>query len=347
MHEHDLSPWRHDHDLHDFDRNEARPRLVVAITASMMVVEVGAGWFTGSMALLADGWHMATHAGALGLTIGGYWFARRFAQTPTLTFGPGKVFALAGFTSAITLALVAVLMIAESSWRLLDPGEIRFEEALVVAVIGLLVNIGSALLLGHGHDHAEPNRPDLDGDGTHAHEDHRHEHHDHDHGHRGHDHGHQGHDLNLRAAYLHVLADALTSLLAIGALLGGRAFGWSFLDPLMGIVGGLVILKWSASLLSSAGRVLLDFAPSERCLTAARDALESIDDVRVVDLHVWTLAPDRLACIASIVTHVARPAEEYQLALRRATGASHVTVEVRRCTPNRRDDDGPNATVQA
>lgn len=332
MHEHDLSPWRHDHDLHDFDRNEARTRLVVAITASMMVIEVGAGWFTGSMALLADGWHMATHAGALGLTVGGYWFARRFAQTPTLTFGPGKVFALAGFTSAITLALVAVLMIVESSWRLLDPGDIRFEEALVVAVIGLLVNIGSALLLGHGHGHAESDRPDRDGDDTHEHEDHGHEHH-------GHEHGHHGHDLNLRAAYLHVLADALTSLLAIGALLGGRAFGWSFLDPLMGIVGGLVILKWSASLLSSAGRVLLDFAPSERCLTAARDALESIDDVRVVDLHVWTLAPGRLACIASIVTHVAKPAAEYQEALHRATGASHVTVEVRLCDPHEADDD--------
>ncbi len=324
MHEQDLSRWQHDHDLHDFDRNETRTRWVVAITAAMMVVEVTAGWLTGSMALLADGWHMATHAGALGLTVAGYWFARRFARTRTLTFGPGKIFALAGFTSAVTLAIVAALMMAESVWRMLDPGDIRFEEALVVAAIGLVVNIGCALLLGHGHDHGHDH-----GAADHA----NHDPHDEDHGH------HHGHDLNLRAAYLHVLADALTSLLAIGALLGGRAFGWSFLDPLMGVVGGLVILKWSSSLLRSAGQVLLDFAPDEKSLAAAREGLESIDDVRVADLHLWTVAPGRLACVASIVTHTPRPVAEYHQAVHGATGAAHVTIEVRHCESEHEGDN--------
>jgi cation diffusion facilitator family transporter len=314
MHGHDLTPWSHDHRVPAFDRNEARTKLVVAITASMMVVELTAGWLTGSMALLADGWHMATHAGALGLTVGGYWFARRYANAPTLTFGPGKVFSLAGYTSAVTLAIVALLMFWESAWRLLDPGDIRFDQALGVAVIGLVVNIGCALLLGHDHDHE-------------AHD------HDHDQDHEAHDHHDGAHhaDLNIRAAYLHVLADALTSLLAIAALLGGRTFGWSFLDPLMGIVGGLVILKWSWGLLRTAGQVLLDSAPGVAPLERARRALEAMDDVRVADLHLWALAPGRLACVASVVTHEPRPVEEYHAVLRAATGAHHVTVEVRHC----------------
>jgi len=321
MHTHDLGPWSHDHDVPTFDRSEARTRLVVGITATMMVVELAAGWLTGSMALLADGWHMATHAGALGLTVGGYWFARRYAGAPTLTFGPGKVFALAGYTSAISLAIVAVLMLWESAWRLLDPGDIQFDQALGVAVIGLLVNIGCALLLGHDHDHHHDHEQGHGG----GHEDHDHDHDHHD------GQGHHHADLNLRAAYLHVLADALTSLLAIAALLGGRTFGWSFLDPLMGVVGGLVILKWSAGLLRTAGGVLLDSAPGLAPLERARAALEAVDDVRVADLHLWALAPGRLACVASVVTHTPRRAEEYHEVLREATGAHHVTVEVRPC----------------
>jgi len=237
-----------------------------------------------------------------------------------------------------------VLMMWESAWRLYDPGDIRFDEALIVAVVGLIVNLGSAALLGHDHDHGHDGH---DHGGDHDHHEHErdpNDHgHDHGHGHGGGEHPERGHhqDLNLRAAYLHVLADALTSVLAIVALLGGRMLGWSFLDPLMGIVGALVILRWSWGLLASAGGVLLDAAPGTATLKRAREALEAIDDVKVADLHLWSLSPGRLACVASVVTHTPRPVEDYHQAVERATGAAHVTIEIRHCVSS--EDEGLRA----
>ncbi len=304
MHTQTLDRWRHGHAYHgDSSRGESRTLWVVALTACMMLVEISAGYLYGSMALLADGWHMGTHVAALSITLFAYRYARAHADNPRFSFGTGKVGSLGGFASAIALAIVAILMGLESVQRLFAPESIRFNEAILVAIIGLAVNLVSAWLLQGGHDHHH----------HHHHEDHHH------------------HDHNLRAAYLHVLADALTSLLAIAALLGGRTFGWSFLDPLMGIVGGLVILKWSWGLLRTAGQVLLDSAPGVAPLERARRALEAMDDVRVADLHLWALAPGRLACVASVVTHEPRPVEEYHAVLRAATGAHHVTVEVRHC----------------
>jgi cation diffusion facilitator family transporter len=223
MHDHSIDEFRHDHDHSgSTEHHEARTRWVVVITAVMMVAELVIGTLTNSMALTADGWHMATHPGALGLSATAYWFARTRARESSFTFGTGKVYALAGYTSAVVLGLVAVLMVVESCRRLAHPLPIHFKEALPVAILGLLVNLASVKL--------------LDAD----------DHDDHD-DHEGHGHGHGGHggqDHNLRAAYFHVLADAFTSVLAIGALVGGRYAGWTFLDPVMGIVGGLVILRW-------------------------------------------------------------------------------------------------------
>ncbi len=294
----------------DHERNERRIRLVIALTAVMMVVEIGAGTIYGSMALLADGWHMSTHVSAMLISVLAYLYARRHAHNARFTFGTGKLGDLAGFASAIVLALIALIMGWESVLRLLDPVAINFREAIAIAVAGLVVNLVSAWLLRDDHSHHH----------SHAH---AHEHDDdHHHGHGG------GRDNNLRSVYVHVIADAMTSVLAIVALLLGSRFGWTFLDPVMGIVGGLVILQWSWSLLCASGAVLLDFIPHGEALPdEIREAIETGED-RITDLHVWQVCPGHHAAIVAVATPVSRDPSFYKARLADVHELSHVTVEV-------------------
>ena len=293
--------------------HETRTRWVVGLTRAMMVGELAVGYVTNSMALTADGWHMATHAGALGLAAVAYWYARTRARSDEFSFGTGKVHALAGYTSAVALALVALWMILESVRRLFRPEAIAFGEALPVAVLGLAVNLVSVKLLHADHDHH-----DHGGD----------EDHDHDHAapERPPDHAH---DHNLRAAYLHVLADALTSVLAILALLGGRYLGWSFLDAAMGIVGGAVIARWSYGLCREASAQLLDRVPSEALVARLRRRIEErFESTRVVDLHLWQIGPAARACIVSVASPHPLPTAAYREALLGEERIQHLTVEV-------------------
>lgn len=312
----------------DHERNERRTWFVIALTATMMVIEIVAGTIYGSMALVADGWHMSTHAAAMLISALAYLYARRHARDPRFTFGTGKLGDLAGFASAIILALIALLIGWESLLRLANPVPIDFGQAIAVAVIGLVVNLASAWLLKdhhhhhryhHGHNHQ-----------AHGHHDHGHHHeHDerHDHHHHGHSHG-GGRDNNLRAAYLHVLADALTSVLAIVALLAGRAYGWLWLDPLMGIVGALVIARWSWGLIRDAGAILLDVIPEGEDLPdEIREALEGEGD-RITDLHVWQVGPGHHAAIVSLATPAPKTPSAYKDRLSHLHELSHVTVEV-------------------
>ncbi len=295
----------------EHQRNERRVWLVIGLTASMMVAEILAGKLYGSMALVADGWHMSTHAGAMLITALAYGYARRHAANPRFSFGTGKMGDLAGFASAVVLAIVALLIAWESFLRLTNPVPIRFEQAIAVAVIGLVVNLVSARLLhgGHGHHH-------------HGHD------HGHDHHHADHDHGRHGHDNNLRAAYLHVLADALTSVLAIAALLVGRSYGWLWADPAMGVVGALVIARWSWGLIRDAGSVLLD-APAEgpQIRQEIEDILAATGDT-LKDLHVWQVGPGHFAAIVSVASATPQPAQHYKALLLPVHELSHVTVEV-------------------
>lgn len=289
---------------------ERRARIVVALTTVTMVAEIAAGAATGSLALLADGWHMATHVAVLLLTSAAYWYARTRSRSSHYSFGTGKVYALAGYTGAVLLGGAAVFMVVESIERLTEPHAIAYDEALVVASIGLVVNAVCAWLLhgAHGHDHAH----------------HHHAHHDHDaHGRHAH-----GHDHNLRAAYLHVLADALTSVLAIIALIAGKTWGWTFLDPATALVGAAVILWWGIGLSVSSARQLLDASPSIEAETKIRGALESVEGVEVLDLHVWELGPRRRACVASVVSSTLRPTSFYRQQVLASVPIAHLTVEV-------------------
>lgn len=299
-----MSAHSHPHD-HVFlaaahDDNARRTLWVVVLTAAMMFVEIAAGYWTGSMALLADGFHMATHAGALGVSAAAYAFARRRAHDPAFSFGTGKVGDLAGFASALVLAIVALGIGIESALRLVQPMGIAFGEAALVATIGLAVNIFSALLLagGHGHGH-----------------------------HHGHDHGHDHHhDNNLRSAYLHVLADALTSVLAIAALIAGYWLGWPWLDPLVGILGAAVIARWSWGLLRDTAAVLLDRTDSH-VAGEIRELVEAAGDARIVDLHVWRVGPQAHAAIVSTVGGI--DAVTVRARLRPVHELAHLTVEAR------------------
>ena len=291
----------HSHDYlgHAHERNERRTRWVVLLSAAMMVAEIVVGTITGSMALIADGWHMATHTLALGISALAYWLARRWSQDPRYSFGTGKLGSLAGFASALGLAAVAIGIAVESGTRFFEPRSVAYGEAMLVAVIGLLVNLASAALLGHGHG------PD---------------------GH-GHEHGeHHHHDHNLRSAYFHVLADALTSVLAILALAAGMFLGWSFLDPAVGIVGAIVILNWSFGLLRDTSAVLLDRVPDEALCDGMRERIQAPGDVRINDFHLWQVGPGRYAAIVSLAGPVT-VAE-----IRRRIGPdprlAHVTVEI-------------------
>lgn len=299
------TPTQH---LHDFlgashDENAKRTLWVVALTAVMMVGEIAAGYWTGSMALLADGFHMATHAGALGLAALAYRFAKKHRHDPRFSFGTGKVGDLTGFASALILGIFAIGIAVESFLRLIDPVRVDFANATLVAVIGLVVNIVSALLLMGGHHHG-------------------HDHHDH---HHDHGHHHHGADNNLRSAYFHVLADALTSLLAIGALLAGRYLGLHWMDPLMGIVGAIVIARWSWSLMRDTAAILLDTNDDEAA-AAIRARVEAAGAV-LTDLHVWRVGPEARAAIVEVRGDVS--CEELRGRLRDIVSVAHLTIAVR------------------
>jgi cation diffusion facilitator family transporter len=299
----------HVFDLHN-PVAERRTRQVMWLTAAMMVVEIVAGTVFGSMALLADGWHMSSHALALGVSAGAYALARRHAKDPRFAFGTWKIEVLGGYTSAVFLLGVAAYMGFESVTRLVNPSPIRFDEAIPVAVIGLAVNIVSAWLLSTGAHH--------------------HEHHDaasgHGHNHAPHEHHH---DLNLRSAYLHVIADAATSVLAIAALVGGRYFGASWLDPVMGIVGTVLVGRWAIGLLRDTGRVLLDAEMDAPVVAEVREAVSALAEPAILrDLHVWRVGKGKYACIVSIETDAEFAAVEVRRQLAAHDELVHVTVEV-------------------
>jgi cation diffusion facilitator family transporter len=328
MHADNLHRWQHDHRFGQDRRRpgEARTLIVIAITAAMMLVEIAAGIVDGSMALLADGLHMASHAVALGITAFAYRYARVNAASPQYSFGTGKVNALGGFTGALLLAMFALLMAVESVLRIVHPVDIVFNQAILVAVLGLLVNGVSALVL----DVADP------------HHDESGQPHDRDH---GHDHVHQHHDHNLKSAYLHVLADALTSILAIGALLVAKYLGQVWMDPAMGIVGALLVGRWSFGLLRTTSGILLDRQAPSRLLEQIRAPLEADGDTRVTDLHVWSIGPAIYSAQISVVAHERVPPEEYKARLPDSLGLVHVSVEVHPCEHT--TDAGRHGVVRA
>ncbi len=301
---------QHSHDYAvDSSSAERRTRFVIAITATMMVVEIAAGIVYGSMALLADGWHMSTHVAAFLITAMAYNFSRKHAKDARYSFGTGKMGVLGGFASAVVLAVIALLMAGESVHRFFAPQPIHFNQAIGVAIIGLVVNLVCAWLLRdepHHHSHA-----------------HGHEH--------GHDHGHGHGDLNLRAAYIHVLADALTSVTAIVALTAGKFLGWNWLDPVMGIVGSVIVSVWAYGLMRDTSGILLDRTPEFSDLTQEiRRAVESDGDSRIWDLHIWQVASGKFAAIVCIVARDAKPVETYRELFREHEELVHITVEVQR-----------------
>ena len=310
MHSHSLEPWQHEHVFLGLrhERNERRIWFVVALTAAMMVAEIVGGFLFGSMAVVADGWHMSTHAGALAIAALAYRFARRHAHDPRFSFGTGKVGELAAFSSAVILALIAGLIGYEAVRRLYAPVAIDFAEATWLAAAGLAVNLASAWLLFER---------------------------DHHHGQDDHGHHHHGHDTNIRAAYVHVLADAMTSVLAIVALLSGWLYGWVWMDPAMALVGVGVILSWSVGLIRASGTVLLDMVPDPRIAGLVRTRLEVGGD-RVSDLHLWRLGPGHVGLIAAIVSDRPKQPAVYKRRLAGLARLSHVTIEVHACEDHAR-----------
>ena len=284
------------------DENAKRTLWVVALTVVMMIGEIIAGYITGSMALLADGFHMATHAGALGITAAAYGYAKRHASSQRYSFGTGKIGDLGGFASALILGMVSLGIGVESVMRLLQPTDVQFGSATLIAIVGLIVNIISALLLGHGHSHG--------------------------HDHSDHDHHHHGHDNNLKSAYFHVIADALTSVLAIVALLAGRYLGWVWLDPVIGIVGALVIARWAWSLMGVTAAVLLDQTDAH-IAEEIRELVEKNGDATITDLHVWQIGPQAHAAIVSVMGDNTVDADSIRERLKPVHEVSHLTVEYR------------------
>jgi len=314
MHSHSLDQWTHDHVFlgPKHDRNERRTWFVVALTAVMMVGEIVAGSLFGSMALLADGWHMATHAAALGIAAAAYLFARQHARNSRFAFGTGKFGDLAAFSSAIILSLIAVQIFYESVIRLVHPVAIAYGEAIAVAALGLGVNLVSAWLLRDSHDH---------------------DHHGHGHSHggsHGSSPGHRHHDNNLRAAYIHVLADAATSVLAIAALVIAMYSQWVWADPAVGIIGSLVIASWAFGLIRDSGAVLLDVSVDKNLEAVIRDRLETRGD-RVIDLHLWQVGPGHRAAVIAVLSDDPLPSATYKRRLGGLRGLSHVTIEVELC----------------
>lgn len=310
MHAENLSNWIHDHVFDTGnDAAERSTRVVMWITAVMMVVEIAAGWWYNSMALLADGWHMSSHAVAIGLSAMAYTTARRYARDPRFAFGTWKVEILGGFASAIFLIGVAVMMLVGSVERIVSPQPIQYQEAIVIAVLGLVVNVVCALILGKAH------------------------HHDHGHSH-DHDHDHH-HDLNLKSAYLHVIADAATSVLAIVALCGGWIYGWSWLDPVMGIVGAVLVAVWAKGLIADTGKVLLDREMDHPVVDEIREVVETdanAGDTRITDLHVWRVGKKVYSCAMTVVTHDAMLTPEIvRKRLSVHEEVVHSTIEIHCC----------------
>ncbi len=314
MHHDNLQRWQHTHAFGQDQKRtgELRTIIVIAITATMMVVEITTGIIFGSMALLADGLHMASHAAALTINAFAYIYARRHAYDAKYSFGTGKVNALGGFTGAVLLMIFALIMAWESVERIILPVEIAFNQAIFVAVLGLIVNGASVFILGQHHDH--------------------HDHHDHEHdGHEHHDHEHHHHhDHNLRAAYLHVLADALTSLLAIFALLAAKYLGLIWMDPLMGIVGAILVSRWSWGLLRTTSDILLDKQGPEHIQMKIKQSIED-DDHQVADLHLWLIGPNIYGVIISVVARDPQPPEHYKELIPSNLGLVHITIEVHEC----------------
>lgn len=306
MHTDTLNLLKHSHDFSVINKKgERRTKLVLALTFLTMILEIAAGTLFGSMALLADGWHMGTHVAAFIIAIIAYRYSRVHADDQTFAFSAAKVSVLGGYTSSVALGVVALIMLIESVQRIANPHIIHFNEAIAVAGFGLFINLICALLLqDHHHDHT-------------------------------HDHSHH-HDHNLKAAYLHVLADALTSVLAIAALVLGKYYGWSWLDPVMGMVGALVIAQWSYSLMKETSPVLLDESIALEYKSAIKEKIESDADNRVADLHIWRVGPGHFAAIVSVVSHNPKAPEYYKDLLKEFRGGginklSHITVEVNRC----------------
>jgi cation diffusion facilitator family transporter len=334
MHQQHIRSWRHEHLFNqDKKKIERKTFIVVIVTLAMMAAEIFFGWLTHSMALLADGWHMGTHAFALGISLTAYVLARKYARDDKFTFGTWKIEILGAYTSAIVLGLVGILLIFTSVERLIDPGEIRYNQALLVAAIGLVVNVACALILRGGHKHLLGR------------------HHGHHHGPEGeepspgqphdHDHHHEAGltdpvhtNLNLKSAYLHVIADAVTSVFAIVALLGAKYGDLNWLDPFMGMVGAVMILRWSAYLLKDAGSILLDRHTDFPVIQEITASLESDGETKISDLHVWKVADEKYACIVSLVTGQVRSLEEYRARLREVPELAHVTIEVNPCQPS-------------
>jgi cation diffusion facilitator family transporter len=303
-----IEPWQHDHTFAQDQRRpgESRTLIVIGITATMMALELVAGVIYGSMALLTDGLHMASHAVALTITAVAYSFARRNARNSEYSFGTGKVNALGGFTGAVLLAVFAVFMAFESILRIFNPVEIVFNQAIFVAVLGLVVNGACVFILGgsdHGHDH------------QHDADDHKHHHHDH----------------NLKAAYLHVIADALTSILAIFALLSAKYFGLIWMDPVMGVVGAILVARWSYGLLVSTGEVLLDRQAPKDLREMVREIIEADNDARITDLHIWSIGPGIYAAQIALVTHNPLKPSDYKSQFPSSLGLVHIGVEVHIC----------------
>jgi cation diffusion facilitator family transporter len=314
MHTHSLSDWTHEHVFDEGNYAAERGTYAVMwITAAMMVVEVLAGWWFNSMALLADGWHMSSHAVAIGLSAFAYAAARRYARDSRFTFGTWKIEILGGFASAIFLMGIAALMVVASVERIFSPQPIYYREAMIVAAIGLVVNIVCALILGKARDHQDGRS------------------------HEGH--GHHHHDLNLKSAYVHVIADAATSVLAIVALAGGWFYGWSWLDPVMGIAGAVLVAIWAKNLIAQTGKVLLDREMDHPVVAEIREALETGADggyTRVTDLHVWRIGKGSYACAVSVVTHdKTLTPDRVRQDLAQHQEIVHATVEIHQCRQNK------------
>jgi cation diffusion facilitator family transporter len=308
MHTHDLSAWTHSHVFDSGSHAAERgTRAVMWITAAMMVVEIWAGWWFNSMALLADGWHMSSHALALGLSAFAYVAARRYARDERFAFGTWKIEVLAGFASALFLLGIAILMAVASLERLIVPQQVHFREAIAVAMVGLSVNVVCALILGRAHDHRGK---------VHAHQEH-------------------AHDLNLRSAYLHVIADAATSILAMVALVGGLLLGLTWLDPAMGIIGAILVARWAWGLLRDTSRVLLDREMDHPVAAEIRKVVATLDrtkTTRIADLHLWRVGKARFACILSLVTHdPSMTPNRVKAGLSEHEELAHVTVEIHQC----------------
>jgi cation diffusion facilitator family transporter len=348
MHSHSLSHWAHEHSFLGARHNQRERRTwsVVALTAAMMILEIVGGTLFGSIALVADGWHMGTHVVALAIAGLAYLFARRHIGDPRFSLGTGKFGELAAFGSAIILAMIALGIGYESVLRLLHPVAIHFREAVPIAALGLCVNLASAWLLreshdhghDHGHDHAHAHAGHALFD--HAHRGHEDERHDRDRHHAQDDHTHDDHahgragdqrDSNYRAAYVHVLADALTSVLTIAGLSVAWAFGLGFIDPLVGLAGMIVILSWAVGLVRSSGGVLLDTVPDPALAERIRERIETGGD-RLADLHLWQVGPGHAAVIMSVVSDAPQAPQAYKQRLDDLAGLSHVTVEVNQCS---------------